>query len=262
MKLVDANIVGKAEAQFFDKMSSEMDLGIIGKLFRKNKNLQLSGEAEFQALDVLVHNNQIAFKFDYTVNAYFSIFIDRSGSFVGMEETADRTKHAGNEANFEDSLVNANIIKQGETRLAEAIADAISMDYLKRLIQVKTRAKLHDRIDFMGARFAVQKDQVVYNLIYQGEIALSFLVDQKGRFLDFADADEISGEAEKKPESPTAKAPVEIDDHIIADGPEEFETHELIDETVTELIDDEELQGLEDLIIGEMEDSDHESASS
>jgi hypothetical protein len=270
MKLVDSKLIAKAEGLFYNAMSSVIDIATIGKLFRRHFNLRLSGEAQFKDMDVVVQNDQIAFKFDYMATAYFSIYMDRYGEFVEMEETVNKSKDRGDDVSPDNSLVDSKIIRQRESQLAEAISDSIDRETLSRLIEIKSHAKLNGRLDFMGARFAARQNQPVYNLIYQGGIALSFLVDEKGHFLDFAEAKPDSYDADMESKLARAKDFAEIDDPIVADEKQELtftneteklEALELKEETELYLFKDEELEGLESLIIGEMEDSDQESAS-
>jgi hypothetical protein len=261
MKLVDTNIITKAEGVFYNAMSSVMDLATIGGLFRKHYNLRLSGKAEFQDLDIVIHNGQIAFKFDYTALGYFSIYMDRYGLFLQMEENADKPVDEPNDTDPADCLVKASIIRERETQLAQAIADAIERETLARLIEVKNHVKLHDRLDYLGARFAVHQDQVVYNLIYQGEIALSFLLDEKGRFLGIAEAQTDSNDAENEPKLSNLKDNADIDDFIVADEQEEVELQELNDEDLVELTDDEDLQALDKMIIDILEEPEQKSTS-
>jgi hypothetical protein len=269
MKLVDSKMIAKAEGIFYNAISSVIDIATIGELFRKHFNLRLSGEAQFQDVDVVVQNDQIAFKFDYTATVYFSIFMDRSGAFLEMEKTANTPEDRVIDADPGNSLIEGRIIRNSVSHLAEAIADSIDRETLSRLIEINSHAKLHGRLDFMGARFAARQNQPVYNLIYQGEIALSFLVDEKGHFLDYAEADTGSYDGDVESKLASAKDIAEIDDFIVADEkqessstdePEKIETMELEDETEMELIDDEEIESLGSLILGEMEDSDQKSA--
>jgi hypothetical protein len=270
MKLVDSKMIARAEGIFYNAMSSVIDIATIGELFRTHFNLRLSGEAQFQDMDVVVQNDQIAFKFDYTATAYFSIFMDRSGAFLELEEPPNQPKDLVTDAEPVKSLIENKIIVNRISQLADTIADSIERETLSRLIEVKSHAKLHGRLDFMGARFAARQNQPVYNLIYQGEIALSFLVDEKGQFLDFAEAKTDSFDADRESKLANYKDHAEIDDFIVADEkqefsltdePEKLKTMELEDETELELIDDEELESLGSLILGKMEDSAKKSAS-
>lgn len=252
MKLVDSSMVAKAERVFFSAMSSVLDLAIILELFRKHCNFRPSGEVKFQDLDVVVHNNKIAFQFEYTAHVYFSIYMDRSGSFVPMEENADQPKDEVARFDAGDSLVEAELIRKKESQLAKTIADAIERETLARLIQVKNHATLNGRLDFIGARFAVHQDRVVYNLIYQGEIAMSFLVDEKGKFLDFAEAKKVSNDAEDKSKLFEASDCAELDDLTIDEELDSIEGIELNEDTDWPVIDDEELKGLEQMVIDEL----------
>lgn len=270
MKLVDENTVARAETAFCHELSSVMDLATIGKIFRKHYNLRVSGEVEFQDVDVVVHNGQIAFKFDYLAHAYFSMFMDRSGSFLAMEETADLSKMNIDDPDPTDCLVETKIIRDKETLLMDAIAAVINKETLAKLIQSNTRTKLSGRIDFMGARFDVYQNQSVYNLIYQGEVALSFLMDEKGRFLDFARSRDISNKdqgdekkAEKKDMTPKTEFLYDAEKNVIESEELADEGTDLedLDELVIEPIDDNELKGLEAIILDELDEDSQKGAS-
>jgi len=255
MKLIESRIIAKAEAVFCNAMSSIMDLATIGKLFREQYKLRLSGEAEFQDLNVVVNNEKIAFRFDYTALAYFSIYMDRAGNFVGMEETLHPSVMEDDNSDPVNSLVETRLIREKESQLADAIADMIERDTLSRLIQIHSHTKLNGRIDFMGARFAVYQNRAVYNLIYQGEIALSFLMDEKGRFLDFAEPPKTSNENEARTKSSASNVFMEIGDLIEKQDQDDFEIVELSGDEVSAPINDEEFIDLENMAIDETDDS-------
>lgn len=172
----------------------------------------------------------------------------------------------------DDSLVNANIIRDRETQLAEAIAAAIDRETLARLIQLKIHATLSGRMDFFGARFTVYESKLVYNLIYQGEIAISFLVDEKGIFLDFAKSHEISDADQDDKKEPHMKDTSKKDDLFINEEKDVIEVVELaedapglklvedFDELEIESIDDDELKGLEAIVLGDMDDDSQKNA--
>lgn len=273
MKLVDEKTIAKAETVFCSELSSVIDLATIGKIIRKHYNLRISGDVLFQDVDVVVHNSQIALKFDYLAHAYFSIFMDRSGSFLAMEETEEQPQEMTDAVISDDSLVDANIIRDRETQLAEAIAAAIDRETLARLIQLKIHATLSGRMDFFGARFTVYESKPVYNLIYQGEIAISFLVDENGRFLDFAKSHEISDADRNNRKETHAKDTSKKEDLFVNEEKDILDSVELaedapglelvedFDELEIESIDDDELKGLEAIVLGDMEDDSQKNAS-
>ena len=260
MKLVDTSIINNAEGIFYKAMISAMDLATIEALFRKHYNLNLSGEAEFQNLKIVAHNSQIAFKFDYTAFAIFSIYMDRSGEFVDMENTAQKPAAKIKPTDSANSLMNANLIQKNEIQLAEAIAGKIEVETLSRLIEVKNHAKLNSRLDFKQASLAVHQNQPVYKLVYQGKFVLSFLVDEKGNIIDFAEPQINSNRPENESKLINTKDDTKIDDLIVADDQPEVEIQELSDEVELDLLSDEELQGIEELL-GGFDDLDSKIAS-
>jgi hypothetical protein len=254
MKLVDSKIIAQAEVAFYNGLSSSLDLAVIGKLFRRHYNMRLSGPAHFQDLKVEVHNSQIAFKFEYTALGYFSIFMDRSGEFLKMEATGDQEAIKHEDYDASDSLVKADIIRDRATRLAESIAGAIEKETLARLIEINSHAKLNGRLDFMGAQFVVHENEPVYNLIYQGEVALSFLVDNRGRFLDFADITETNDDDMEENSELLIQKFKDLEEIIIDEERGLIIDEEPNDDTEVELIDGEELLGLDDIIVDDPDD--------
>ena len=215
MILVDSSTIAQAEMAFCKELSSSIDSAIIGKLFRRHYNMRLSGPIQFQDLNVVVHDDQIAFKFDYTALAYFSIYMERSGAFVKMEVKGDQVedKHVGSDP--VDCLVKADIIRDKETRLAEAIAEEIEKETIAKIIEINSHTKLNGRLDFMGAQFVVHQNQPIYNIIYQGEVALSFFIDGRGRFLDFADIPETTNKNWEETRESEKKSYAELEEIII-----------------------------------------------
>lgn len=243
MKLVESKLIAKAEGLFCTSMSSLMDLFVIGSLFRKHYNLRLCGDAKFQDIDLVVYNNNVALRFDYTAAAYFSIYMDRAGNFLGMEEPAGPSKGKVDNSNPAEALVDPEKIRKRLTQLGKDIAATIEKDTFARLIQVHSHTTLSGRLDFMGARFAVYQNRPVYNLIYQGEIAFSFLMDEKGRFLDFADPK--NGSADQKRDETKASNPkvsADMADLILDDSLRD-------DPVVISLTDDEKIETLEDGVV-------------
>jgi hypothetical protein len=262
MKLVDSKIIAQAEVMFYNKLSSSLDLAIIGKLFRRHYNMRLSGPAQFQDLKLKVHNSQIAYKFDYTALCYFSIFMDRSGEFLMMEATGDQETVKHENYDTSGSLMKAGIIRDSATQLAEAIAGAIEKETLARLIEINSHAKLNGRLDFMGAQFVVHEDEPVYNLIYQGEVALSFIVDNRGRFLDFADITETNDDDMEENSELIIKEYEDLEEIIIDEERDLITGEETNDDTEVELIDGEELLGLDDIMVDDPDDRNRSNSAS
>ena len=212
MKLVDSQLIAKAEGLFRKQMRSVIDLATIGSLFRKKYNMRLSGEAQFQNVDVVEFKNEVAFRFDYQAVVYISIYMDRAGNFLGMEETTDPSTGEADIPYPDNPLVDQEAIRDMLSRLVETIAAGIKRETFDKLIQVHHHSKLAGRLDFMGARFTVYQNQPVYNLIYQGEIALSFLINQNGKFLDFGEPLRVNEYKEDEAKSSDSIVYMDIDE--------------------------------------------------
>ena len=254
MKLVDTGIIAKAEASFCNELSSSMDPAIIGKLFRRHYSMRLSGPMQFEDMNVVVHNNEIAFKFDYTAVAYFSIYMDRTGAFLKMEEQGDPKEKKQEDSDPDDYLLKAGLIRDRATQLAEAIAGEIEEEKLGRIIEINSHAKLNGRLDFMGAQFIVHQNQPIYNLIYQGEVALSFFIDDRGRFLDFADIPETTDKNDYETTGSDKKSYAELEEINIDEERGLIIGEEPRDDIDVEMVDDDELLRLEEIILDDLND--------
>lgn len=261
MKLVRANFIKKAEAQFYEEICSIINLNDIGELLKNKIRNYCVDKVRFQNLDVIVHNNKIAFRFDIEAQAFFSIFIDRSGNFLKMEPAAEQSRYKIISTNHDDGLFNSKLIRKEESLLTKKIAFAIERQTLERLVQEKIRAKLNGRLAFLGAQFDVQHNQPVYKMIYQGIIALSFLVDQSGRFLEYVDVKRVSKFIRRASESPEANEASKTDDHILANGEEEIEIQESIYNSDLGLTPNYEIKNIEKEIFCDIENPDKRSPS-
>ena len=261
MKLVPANLIEKSEAQFYEEICSILNLNDIGELLKNKISNCCIDKVKFQNLDVTVHNNKIAFRFDLKAQAYFSIFIDRSGNFLKMEEAAEQSRYKINSTNHDDGLFKSKSIRKEESLLTKTIAFAIERQTLERLVQEKSRTKLNGRLAFLGAQFDVHQNQPVYKMIYQGEIALSFLVDQGGRFLEYVDVKRESKVIRRASESPEANEVSKTEDHILANGEVEIEIQESICNSDLGLTPNYEIKNIEKEIFCDTENPDKRSPS-
>jgi hypothetical protein len=207
-------------------------------------------------MDLVVFNDNVAFRFDYTATAYFSIIMDRNGEFLEMEENGANFDFNDSSPNDDDSLLDSDFIREKISQLADTIADGIDKETIARLIEINSHAKLNGRLDFLGARFIVNQNKPAYNLIYQGEIELSFLLDERGRFLDYADPhaneNDISYVSKSLETDPSHRKEMFIEENEL----EEHDIAELIEDAQLETIDDEEMDSIDNLLADENEDLD------
>ena len=138
--------------------------------------------------------------------------------------------------------------------MAEAIAGEIEEEKLGRIIEINSHAKLNGRLDFMGAQFIVHQNQPIYNLIYQGEVALSFFIDDRGRFLDFADIPETTDKNDYETTGSDKKSYAELEEINIDEERGLIIGEEPRDDIDVEMVDDDELLRLEEIILDDLND--------
>ncbi|MCK5100419.1 MAG: hypothetical protein KAR45_20080, partial [Desulfobacteraceae bacterium] len=100
------------------------DWETIEKLLLEKHNFTLQEEVEYKNGDIVVHNDSIAYKFDFNIKVPLSIVFSREGEFLEFS-----TSNPEDSDNDEDSLDETEKIdtKDGEKpKLASDIADMIS----------------------------------------------------------------------------------------------------------------------------------------
>jgi len=264
MKLVESSIIAKAENIFFQSISSVFETETLPKmfeseifntLFRDNINLQLSEKVQFQSGDVTIYKDQLALRFDFNIQGTFAILIDRIGNFIDFEDPDDGASPVKMNLDSSKSLVDTQIIRSRETQIVSTIADAINKQELAELVEKKSLLKINDQIEFKAGRFMTSNNNMVYKLIFSGEIELALMVDEMGRFLAFAKPHLSDNGQETKFESGDNKILEQSLDNISDDGSEVIEHSELFDDIETELIDDIELDSIDDELTIEIDDS-------
>lgn len=80
VKITDADIIKIGEKELIDIITGDLDWGIIEDLLHKKYNLTLSDDnVQYKQGDIVVHNNQVAYKLDFDVNVTISVMFDRQG---------------------------------------------------------------------------------------------------------------------------------------------------------------------------------------
>ncbi len=266
MKLVESSIIAKAENLFFQSFDSVFKTESILKifksdifknLFKDNIKLHLSGNVQYQDADALIYNDQVAFRFDFSVQCDLSILIDRVGNFIDFEDPTDGSASSEKNSDLKNNFVDIEIIKSREAKFVSALADAINKQELIDLLEKKSLLKFNDKIEFKDGRFVALNNSMMYKLTYTAEIKLAFMVDRTGKLLGFAFAkpDSPHDENEKQDEPDDTNKFNKSPDSFTNDSDKVIDYPELIDETEFELIDDVDLDSIEDLVLREMDGS-------
>ena len=84
MKITDADIIKTGERELIDTIIGDLDWNAIDKIFRERHQLKIQDDVEYRQGDIVVHNDEVAYKLDFDVKLTLSILLDRSGNYLSF----------------------------------------------------------------------------------------------------------------------------------------------------------------------------------
>ena len=99
MKITNTEVIKKCEKELIDAITGDLDWSAIERIFKNKHNLEIQDDVEYKQGDIVVHDNEIAYKLDFDVKVTFSILFDRDGntkelstseSFTELPEDAEQ----------------------------------------------------------------------------------------------------------------------------------------------------------------------------
>ena len=138
MKISNPETIEESEKEFIDMINAELDWEVIESLLLEKHNFTLQEEVEYKNGDIIVHNDSIAYKFDFSIKVPLSIIFNRKGEFLEFstsppEEEDDELEDDGLEDDKEsldeiekDEIENSDNKDDKKPKIASDIADMIS----------------------------------------------------------------------------------------------------------------------------------------
>ncbi|MCP4670753.1 MAG: hypothetical protein GY857_05550 [Desulfobacula sp.] len=137
MKLTSPDNIAQSEKEFIDTINAELDWEAIEKLLLEKHKFTLQEEIDYKDGDLIVHNDSIAYKFDFEIKVPLSVIFNREGECLELSTLRDDFEEDEEDGNYEkESLMieDENEIipeKKIETngkvgQMASNIADMIS----------------------------------------------------------------------------------------------------------------------------------------
>jgi len=118
MKLTDPKSIQESERELIDTINAEIDWGVIEKLLAEKQLFSLKNG------DLVVYDNQIAYKLDFEIKMPLSVIFNRQG------ECLDITTLQGEETREKNQSIEMADLKERSSekveQLAASIADMIS----------------------------------------------------------------------------------------------------------------------------------------
>ncbi|MBF0230378.1 MAG: hypothetical protein HQK63_12465 [Desulfamplus sp.] len=85
MKITSPETIQSSEKEFIDFINAELDWGSIEEMILKKHKLQLQDEVVYKQGDIMVYDNQIAYKLDFDIKVSLSLIFNRQGDCLNIK---------------------------------------------------------------------------------------------------------------------------------------------------------------------------------
>lgn len=131
MKITNPEFIQESEKEFIDTINAELDWDTIEQMLLDRHNFAVQDDIEYKDGNLIVHNNEIAYKFEFEIKVPLSVIFNRNGECLSMS-TARAEEDLENDEDLESPNPSASQTPDGEPdknkveEMAVEIADLIS----------------------------------------------------------------------------------------------------------------------------------------
>lgn len=97
MKLTNPESIQKSEKEFIDTINAELDWDVIEQMLLDKHNFEVQDDIEYKDGNLIVYNNEIAYKFDFQIKVPLSVIFNRGGECLSMSTTGEEGMLEANE---------------------------------------------------------------------------------------------------------------------------------------------------------------------
>lgn len=102
MKLTNPETIQESEKEFIDTINAELDWDTIEKLLLEKHQFAIQDEVDYKEGNLIVHNNQIAYKFDFEIKVPLSVIFNRQGECLEISTVRNDDGDDGDDGDGED----------------------------------------------------------------------------------------------------------------------------------------------------------------
>lgn len=89
MKLTNPESIQENEKEFIDTINAELDWDAIEQLLLEKHHFVVQDDIQYQDGNLIVYNNEIAYKFDFEIKVPLSVIFNRGGECLSMSTTRE-----------------------------------------------------------------------------------------------------------------------------------------------------------------------------
>jgi len=191
MQLVEPKIISKEEKILFHSMNAVLEPETVKKIFWEKYKLDLLQKTDFNEGDIVIFDNQVAFRLAFDAHVSFSILIDRYGKYIGFANQNDAIGFANDDCGIKTRLMDADLIRRREKEIVNAIASPINKKQLSEIFEKENGLSIGEGAHFKDGQIISYNNQVVYKLDFDTDLKISLLIDRHGGFLSFTDSNQF-----------------------------------------------------------------------
>ena len=201
MQLVEPKIISKEEKILFHSMNAVLEPETVKKIFWEKYKLDLLQKTDFNEGDIVIFDNQVAFRLAFDAHVSFSILIDRYGKYIGFANQNDAIGFANDDCDAKTRLMDADLIRRREKEIVNAIASPINKNQLSEIFEKENGLSIGEGAHFKDGQIISYNNKVAYKLDLDTDLKISLLIDRHGGFLSFTDSNQFFKKTDNIPEN-------------------------------------------------------------
>ena len=103
MKIMNPDNIAQHEKEFIDTINAKLDWEAIEKMLLEKHRFTLQKKMDCKGGDLIVHNDNIAYKFNFEIKVPLSVIVDRQGECLEISTLKDNFEY--NEDDNQDNLM-------------------------------------------------------------------------------------------------------------------------------------------------------------
>ena len=105
MKVTNSDIIKSGERELIDTIIGDLDWETIENIVKSRHKLKIQDDIDYRQGDLIVHDNQVAYKLDFEVKMTLSVIFDRDGNYLSINTSDD--DQDDEQANMDETLPDA-----------------------------------------------------------------------------------------------------------------------------------------------------------
>jgi hypothetical protein len=89
VKLTNPESIQESEKEFIDTINAELDWDALEKILFEKHGFAIQDEVDYKDGNLIVHNNEIAYKFDFEIKVPLSVIFNRVGECLEVSTLGD-----------------------------------------------------------------------------------------------------------------------------------------------------------------------------